>query len=97
MYSLGTTVYLAFHFFYVGVPGRIAFSIRMAYIVTKMNTLAANITLSHFATSSTLLLCSVGRTRQQHCYTNRYVPKKQVKKIFFLNFEFIVCFCGEKW
>lgn len=52
MHSLRTTVYLAFHSLDISFPHCIGLSIGMAYIVTKKDALAANITLSHFATSS---------------------------------------------
>lgn len=51
MHSLCAAVNLALNALYVRVPNSVASSMRMAYIVTKMNTLTANITLSHLDTS----------------------------------------------
>ena len=48
MHSLRATVYLAFYFLDISFPHCIGFSIGMAYIVTKKDALAANITLCHF-------------------------------------------------
>ena len=53
MHSLRTAVHLAFYSFDIRLPNCMGFSIRMAYIITKMNALATNITLSHLDTSST--------------------------------------------
>ncbi len=54
MQPLCSAVYLALNALYIGVPDCVASSMRMAYIITEMNALATNITLSHFDTSSTL-------------------------------------------
>jgi hypothetical protein len=53
MHSLSTTVNLAFYTLDIRVPNCVASSMRMAYVITKMNALTTNITLSHFYTSST--------------------------------------------
>jgi len=55
MHSLISAVYLASYSLDIGAPHRIGFSMRMAYIVAELNTLATNITLSHLNTSSTSL------------------------------------------
>lgn len=49
----GAAIHFAFNAFYVGFPHCICPSMRMAYIVTKLNALTANITFSHLDTSST--------------------------------------------
>ncbi len=51
MHSFGSAVYHAFHSLNVGLPNPVRSSMRMAYVVTKMNALATNITLSHRCTS----------------------------------------------
>ena len=53
MHSLRAAVNLALYALYIRIPNCIAASMRMAYVVTKMNALATNITLSHIDTSST--------------------------------------------
>ena len=54
MHSLSAAVDLALYTLYIRVPNCVASSMRMAYIVTKMNAFSTNITLSHIDTSSTL-------------------------------------------
>lgn len=54
MQLLGSAIYHAFHILDVGIPYCIASSMRMAYVITEMNALTTNITLSHLDTSSTL-------------------------------------------
>ena len=49
----GIAVDHAFYTFYIGFPHSAALSIGMAYVITEMNALATNITLSHLDTSST--------------------------------------------
>jgi len=51
MHSLCSAVYHAFYTLNIGIPHCVASSMRMAYIITEMNALATNITLSHFDTS----------------------------------------------
>ncbi len=53
MHSLRAAAYFAPYSFDIRAPDCIASSMRMAYIITEMNALATNITLSHFDTSST--------------------------------------------
>ena len=55
MQSPGSAVNHAFYILDVGIPHCIASSMRMAYVVTEMNALTTNITLSHIDTSSTLI------------------------------------------
>lgn len=52
MHSPGTAVYLALYASDIGIPDSVGPSMRMAYVVAEMNALAANITFSHFDTSS---------------------------------------------
>lgn len=54
MHSLGTAVDLALYALDIRLPNCIGSSMRMAHIITELNALSANITLSHFDTSSTL-------------------------------------------
>ena len=51
MELLRYAVNLALNVLYVRIPNRIASSMRVAYVVTKMNSLATNITFSHPDTS----------------------------------------------
>lgn len=53
MQPLVTAIHFTFYFLDIGLPNRVGSSMRMAYIVTKMNSLATNITFSHLDTSST--------------------------------------------
>ena len=59
MHSLGTAVYLALYALNIRVPDRIGSSMGMAYVVTEMNALTANITFSHLDTSSTSSLFGI--------------------------------------
>lgn len=54
MHPLRSTVHLAPNPLDIRFPHCIGLSIRMAYIMTELNALPTNITLSHFDTSSTL-------------------------------------------
>lgn len=69
MHSLGTAVYLALYTSDIGIPDSVGSSMRMAYIVTEMNALATNITLSHLDTSSMRMHQFL--INSQHCYINR--------------------------
>ena len=51
MHSFGSAVYHAFHSLNVGLPNPVRSSMRMAYVVPKMNALTTNITFSHRRTS----------------------------------------------
>ena len=59
MHSLGTTVNIAFYASDVGIPHSVGSSMRMAYVVTKMNALTTNITFSHLDTSSKCIRISL--------------------------------------
>ena len=52
MHSSSSAVNLALNALNIRVPNCVASSMRMAYVVTKMNALTANITFSHLDTSS---------------------------------------------
>jgi len=74
----------------------------MAYVVTKMNALATNITFSHFDTSSTsayltlILICipKITKTHNIDILTDIYEKSKQ-KKFFFYFFVFMFHFLGK--
>jgi hypothetical protein len=88
MHSLSAAVYLAFYSFDIRVPDCIASSMRMAYIVTEMNALSTNITLSHIDTSSPF----------SKLITLIYYQKnigKASKKILFYFFVFNISFFRE--
>ena len=96
MHSLGTAVHLALYVLNVRVPDRIASSMRMAYIVTKMNALAANITLSHLDTSSTYPFCKIpGNMPATLIYYQKYAEKASGKKSFFLFLLLLFPFSGK--
>ena len=57
MQSLGSAVHFALYPLDIRFPHCIGLSIRMAYIMTELNALPTNITLSHFDTSS-IRVCS---------------------------------------
>jgi len=48
MHGLGSAIYFAFYGPDIGVPDMIGTSVGVAYIVSEMNTLIANITFRHF-------------------------------------------------
>lgn len=49
--SFGSSVYLAFHTFYVGFPDSVCLSMRMAHIMSKKNAFSTNCTFCHDRTS----------------------------------------------
>ena len=53
MQPLVAAVYLALYPLDIGFPDCVGPFMRMAYVVTEMNSLATNITFSHLDTSST--------------------------------------------
>lgn len=86
MHSLRSTVYFAFHSFDIGFPHRIGFSIGMAYIVTKEDALTTNITLSHFATSSTPACpyACILLSYTTLIYYQKYMEKASKKNLFLI-------------
>lgn len=88
MHSLSVAIYQALNSFYVGFPNCIASSMRMAYVVTEMNTFATNITFSHFDTSSTssyLIIYYMSYTHNIDILTENENKSKR-KYLFFLIF-----------
>ena len=53
MHPFGIAIHLALYSLDIRIPDCIASSMRMAHIVSEMNTLATNITFRHLDTSST--------------------------------------------
>lgn len=53
MKPLVTAIHFTLNSLDIGLPNCVGSSMRMAYIVTEMNSLATNITFSHLDTSST--------------------------------------------
>ena len=51
MHSFSSSVYFAFYILDIRTPNFIGSSMGMAYVVTKMNAFATNITFSHLRTS----------------------------------------------
>ena len=73
MHSSSSAVNLALNALNIRVPNCVASSMRMAYVVTEMNALTANITFSH-------LDLSIRRQRQMcirdSCYRNERPYRK---------------------
>jgi hypothetical protein len=51
VHSFDCAIHIAFYSFDVGLPNVVGSSMRMAYVISKMNALTTNITFSHLYTS----------------------------------------------
>jgi hypothetical protein len=70
------------------MPNCIASSMRMAYVITEMNALATNITLSHLDTSSTSTFVILGRFGSKpEEYSAFFKTNPQENEIFPLNLQ----------